>query len=147
MKKTTRIWLIILTIALPFSAQAKDVVYEWVDENGVTHLSSHPPAGQKAKKVNVFAGKSKANSVKPAPKATLAKQEPKEVTAPVVTKPAPVRKDPELCKQARKNLWNLKNRAHIYVQDNDTGERVLMPDDERQIRLEETEKQIEELCE
>ena len=146
MKKITLTWVISISMALSFAVQAKEVIYRWVDEKGVVHYSTHPPAGQKAEKVNLHSGKGK--GVKPAPAKTAKQPAPEPETAkpqPEAAKPASL-KDPELCKQAKQNLWNLKNRGRIYILDQETGERRAMPDEERQQRIEETEKEIADYC-
>ena len=150
MRNITLIWLFALAVTTTFNTQAKEVVYKWVDKNGVIHYATHPPAGQKAEKVSVYANNK--NAAKPAPKGEPKQQEQEQepqATVPATTtpEPAPSRKDPKLCEQARKNLWNLKNRGRIYILDSDTGERMAMPDEERQLRIEETDKDIEEFCE
>lgn len=112
-------------------------VYTWTDENGVTHYGEHPPKGVNAKKINARTGHSEPT---PAPAAATP-----ESTAEAAQE-APNYKDPERCDAARKNLDTLTSGARIRIPD-ENGNMRYLADDEREAKVAETEKIIEESCE
>jgi hypothetical protein len=115
-------------------------VYTWVDENGVTHYGEQPPQGATAKKINARTGHSE-----PTPTDTPATTD--KSAAPASDQAAPQStKDPERCEIAKKNLETLKSNARIRVPDGNGNTRFLL-DEERQSKLDETEKVIDESCE
>lgn len=110
-------------------------VYTWTDENGVTHYGEHPPKGVNAKKINARTGHSEPTPTPETPEA-----------APETAQPAaPNFKDPERCEAARKNLDTLTSNARIKIPD-ENGNMRYLTDDEREGKVTETEKIIEESC-
>ncbi|UTW45228.1 DUF4124 domain-containing protein [bacterium SCSIO 12696] len=153
MKRLSLLWVFTALLVLPFSGQAKEVIYKWVDKDGVAHYSSHPPAGQKAEKVKVYGKKgssvdvSKNNKLVTQQTQATPQPQPTETVAPPATvEPPPSRKNPEHCEKAKKNLWNLENYPRLRIEDPDTGERRMMSDDEKQQYMDEANAQVKEFC-
>jgi hypothetical protein len=114
-------------------------VYTWTDEKGVTHYGEHPPQGATAKKINARTGHSE-----PTPTETPAT--PEKSPTPSAEQAPQSTKDPERCEIAKKNLETLKSNARVRVPDGNGNTRFLL-DEERQSKVDETEKVIEESCE
>jgi hypothetical protein len=117
-------------------------VYTWTDTQGVTHYGEHPPKDVTAKIINARTGHSE-----PVPVETPATEEAQAQTQSADQVPTnQPRKDPERCDIARKNLETLKGNARIRMPDGDGNMRLLSPE-ERDGKLAEMEKAIEESCE
>lgn len=133
-----------LMLALSATAMASQV-YKWVDAQGVTHFGAQPPQGQEATTVNT------ATPPRPAPAQpvpTIKEQNDpeqaaidKEVKKQVATQEAERK---TYCLNARTNLAQLENNPRLLIND---GEEVRRLDEnERQERIGELKKSIEENC-
>lgn len=113
-------------------------VYKWVDDNGVTNFSEHPPKNTKSEELRPNIGHS----------------EPVNYETPAAAADQPVAeteatqqslKDPERCEIATKNLETLQNFGRVRVRNEDGSFHYLSEEEQRE-RLESTRKSIDEAC-
>lgn len=140
-----------LLLALMVSAMAQAEIYRWVDENGVTIYSEVPPPDGEADRVKIA----------PAPSTT-----PEEAQRPLKAEMQTLedyREDRQLasqkrqkeeldrqlheenCRNAKDNLENLITASRRLVQMPD-GSYVRLTEQERQQRMDEARKHIDEFC-
>lgn len=104
--------------------------YRWVDENGTVKYADRPPEGVKAEFIKFASTKHS----KPGQQATTQQGEDEGDTASgprrLETLPA---KDPELCKQAQRNLKALE-AARIRITELDGSKRVLNEEEKEEQR-------------
>lgn len=142
-----------LLLALSTSALAGQV-YKWVDAQGVTHFGAQPPEGQEATSVSTAVPKPRpalpqldseaAKSPAPLPESTPVgnqKAIDEKVKAELATQEAERRK---YCDTIRTNLAQLQNNPRLRAEIN--GEVRRMTEEERQSRIKEAEKAINENC-
>ncbi|KIH85427.1 DUF4124 domain-containing protein [Pseudomonas batumici] len=120
-------------------------IYKWVDAQGVTHFDAQPPAGQAATVVTPAIGNAPAPPPRPAVPASTPVGDQQAVDAKVKKQIA----DQEVarkayCEKVRTNLAQLENNARVREEVN--GEQRRLSEEERQARLKETRKNIEENC-
>lgn len=127
-----------------------DVVYRWIDENGVVNYTQQLPRGVKAQKITTRLG---APSViadvgeiteTGEPRALSDQQQAmlEELKAAELARQQEVVKIRQAnCKQSREVLTNLSLTARIRVRDSSGSERV-MGEDERQRRIDEAQQGI-----
>ncbi|MEJ2565650.1 MAG: DUF4124 domain-containing protein [Gammaproteobacteria bacterium] len=136
-----------ILILAPLSAQA--VFYKWVDENGVTQYTQSPPPSGGYQEMSSPPPPASTSEQQPA--ATASPQQ-DSTSAPAKT-PSP---DPQMqakrqhaleqnCQIARQNLDLLENHARLRVKAADGSLRV-MSEQEKQAKLEETRKMLDENC-
>lgn len=160
MKKTIALAsLLALALGVPAAEAAK--FYKWTDEKGVTHYTiDPPPAGAKASEVRVKtpshsgaatdAGTGAGPKGAPAagPKGPAGKPAAGKSEAAKEQKPTP--KGPEQyaekCKNLRSNLQAMQEHAQVKVQG-EGGEARVLTDDEKNARLDATQREIKAFCE
>ncbi|MCU1737406.1 MULTISPECIES: DUF4124 domain-containing protein [Pseudomonas] len=133
-----------LLLALSPLCQAGQI-YKWVDAQGQTHFDAQPPTGQTATVVTPAIGNVPAPPPSPAVPASTPLGDQKAIDAKVKKQIADqevVRK--AYCEKARTNLAQLENNARVREEVN--GELRRLTEEERQARLVETRKTIEENC-
>lgn len=123
------------------STYAAKSYYKWVDENGVTHYSAHPPGERKSTKVRTTNLKPNSNST--AASQTTPNSSSNEDTAASPEEEEP-KKDPALCKQARENLKIMEENSRIKVKDGDDYR--FLADDEIKKRKQEANKIVKDHC-
>ena len=124
-------------------------VYKWVDDRGVTHFSAEPPVNQKAESI-------KTNSFQPkVPEKTAAQiaaeeaqasartqaEVDREVRQKVAEEEAALKK---YCSEIRHNLAQLESNPRVMAQVD--GQPTRLTEEERQARITEIKKSIEERC-
>ncbi|WP_191489662.1 DUF4124 domain-containing protein [Pseudomonas sp. FEN] len=119
-------------------------IYKWVDAQGVTHFDAQPPAGQSATVVTPAVG-----NVPAPPRAALPTSAPVGDQNAVDAKVKKQIADQEAarkayCEKVRTNLAQLENNARVREEVN--GELRRLTEEERQTRLLEARKAIEENC-
>ncbi|MCC2637609.1 MAG: hypothetical protein K0Q68_1328 [Moraxellaceae bacterium] len=164
MKRT----LCLLSLVAPLLATAPAEAakfYKWTDAQGSTHYSADPPpaSASKASEVRVRSrqadepeaeqaevtgeGAKPATAGKPA---AAAKPAAKEAAAEGKDKNAAAAKGPEQyaekCKQLRSNLQSMEEHARVKEAD-DKGEVRVLTDEEKNARLDATQRQIKAFCE
>lgn len=137
------------------TAQA-DKFYKWVDDQGVTHYTSRPPADKPAKTVNVSSGETSEQQdespdskpeTNPGPK--QAKEPPKPAEPSEAEKQELARikqKNAEYCEIARRNDYQLNYRDRARVTDPNTGEMRYLTDEELAAERVKAKGQIEQYC-
>lgn len=136
-----------LLLALSTTAMASQV-YKWVDDKGVTHFGANPPQGQAATSVNTVIAQPKAptTAAKPTPPSEdRGSAEQKAIDAKVkqqVAEQAAERK--KYCETVRTNLAQLQNNPRLRTEIN--GEQVRLGEDQRQEKIAEAQKAIQENC-
>ncbi|HTF84513.1 MAG TPA: DUF4124 domain-containing protein [Cellvibrio sp.] len=119
-------------------------VYKWVDENGVTHFSEHPPKNTQTEVIKPKTGHSEpvnyesAAPTNNADAAATAQQQAEEDVARAL-------KDPTRCAVARKNMETLQNFGRVKVKGEDGSFHYLTPE-EQQERIRSTQQAIDESC-
>ncbi|MGY2236471.1 DUF4124 domain-containing protein [Pseudomonas gingeri] len=120
-------------------------IYKWVDAQGVTHFDAQPPPGQTATVVTPAIGTPPPPPPRPEVPASTPVGDQKAVDAKVRKQVA--ERDATLkvfCDKARTNLAQLQNDPRVREEVN--GELRRLTEEERQTRLLETRKAIEENC-
>jgi len=143
MKRLSTLALCLFALVIGNPATAAKV-FKWVDENGVTHFSEHPPKNTASTRINPKIGHSEpvnydsAAKTETSPDNAAARKAEEELARSL--------KDPTRCAAARKNRETLQNFGRVRVKnENDDGFHYLTPD-EQQERLRATDKAIEESC-
>ncbi|MGE8500512.1 MAG: DUF4124 domain-containing protein [Pseudomonas sp.] len=135
-----------LLLALSASAMASQV-YKWVDEQGVTHFGSQPPQGQQATSVNTATPPPRPTEQKPAAPNLESAADPeqaavdKKVKREVAAQKAELKK---FCETVRTNLAQLENNPRVRVEID--GEMQRMNEEQREQRINEAKKSINENC-
>jgi len=133
-----------LLLALAPTVMAAQV-YKWVDAQGVTHFGSQPPEGTSASAVNTNTAPPKSNFPLPTPKPTPPPSvDDKQKAVDDKVKQEVAQQEAQRCAKARENLAQLKNNPRIRVEDK--GGYRYINEDERQARIGENEKAIQESC-
>ncbi|NBB13173.1 DUF4124 domain-containing protein [Pseudomonas sp. SLFW] len=138
-------WMILaatLTLAAGSTASQAAQIYKWVDAQGVTHFDAQPPVGQSAQELET----QKAVTPPPAPPVrTESSQEQQTVDAKVKKQiAAQEAKRKEYCETQRTNLAQLQNNPRVREEVN--GEFRRFTEEERQARIAEVKKSIDETC-
>ncbi len=140
--------LVLLLAAGSLHVGAADTYYRWLDNRGNPVHSDRPPP--KGIDYEVVSPQSGLKRVVPGDQGAV----PREIVPtvsndfePVARNPeATVRKNPEICKIARKNLETLDTFARVQVR-NDQGEFQYISDEERAAQRSEAVALIEKHCE
>jgi hypothetical protein len=148
-----RFGLMVLLALAPVLAQAQ-VVYKWVDENGRTQYSDHPPPqGVKFEQI----GGGAANAPPPpanAPAVNLSTQElefrKRQIEAAEKAKKEDddekaAKAKQQNCELARSRLKTMEDGGRI-LKPNANGEREYMGDDEIETERVKAEKQVADIC-
>jgi hypothetical protein len=137
------IFAAMITLALSATSQAAQI-YKWVDDQGVTHFDAQPPAGRQTQQIDIQKPPAPPapNSSKPA---IDGQAEQRAVDTEVKKKIAQEQnKRTEDCKILRTNLAQLQNNPRVREQVE--GGLKRLTEEERQGRITETQKAIEDYC-
>lgn len=136
----------ILAVTLLFTvspvSQAAQI-YKWIDAQGQTHFDAQPPADQPAQQIDT-------QKAPPAPPSSSApagsvKGDQKAIDTKVKKQIAVQEaKREKYCEDVRTNLVQLQNNPRLREEVN--GEMRRLTDEERQTRIAETQKAIEDNC-
>lgn len=145
MKKMFTIALCLASLASGSQVSAAKV-YKWVDDDGVTHFSAHPPKNTQTTVIKPKTGHSEpvhygSDGAVITPKeagAAVAQQQADEELAQSL-------KDPTRCAAARKNLTTLENFGRVKVKG-DNGELHYLTPEEQQEKIKATQQAINESC-
>lgn len=132
-------FLMLALLALSSTGHAAEKIYRWVDDEGVTHFTAHPPKNRESDLVRVQTGHS--DPVE-APE-TSPENEPASAN-PTNTANEQSLKNPERCSVARKNLKVLQTSARVQIQEE--GEIRYLDEAEQEARAEEARQAIAESC-
>lgn len=114
-----------------------DRVYQWTDEEGVTHFGAQPPAGVEAKEIRPRTGRSEP--------VDYGSSDEDQGPPPSLEGAEAYMPNPERCATARANLETLQRATRIRMTDDD-GEAYFLDDDARQRQIEEMQRVIEMDC-
>lgn len=135
---------ILLLCMLPLAGEAKQKLYKWVDKEGITHYSAHPPVNQEVETVDIRVGRGgKSQPAQPPRAEPPAKTQEKIASAPADTQTL---KDADKCKKVREDLNNLRTYPRVRIKDPTTGELRYMSPEEKELRLKLSEQQEKEFC-
>ena len=146
MRRTIFIGSLLLALAPTVMAAQ---VYKWVDAQGVTHFGAQPPEGTNASAVKTNTAPPKSNFPLPPPKPAA----PPSVDEKQKAVDDKVKQDvaqqeamrAQNCSQARENVAQLKNNPRVRVKE-ENGEYRRITEEERQARIVENEKAVQENC-
>ena len=124
-------------------------LYQWVDENGVTHFSERPPENQPdMQAVNYSPAPSISGTVgdeiSESTDTSQASDQSETTTQSNIQ--ASTGKDAELCKQAQDTIATFNNSTRIRVTDPNTGELRYLNEEEKAIQLERWQNQASLSC-
>jgi hypothetical protein len=133
----------LLAVATASPAADTQDIYKWTDDQGGIHYTQFPPQGQKAEKLHAVAPPAHmpevVNSMDQQNKEQLQGAKDAKQWAEIQK----IRRSN--CETANKNLVNLQRGGNVrYMGPN--GEVIRLTDEERQKRIDETNKQIKENC-
>lgn len=146
-----------LTLSLHAAPTWAGKFYKWVDAEGVTHYSLHPPADVvETEALNIKTSKKSQPSEEEETDADAVTDADGETTTEEVTEEKAALSPEELakiakeeqanCDKARKNLHTLKNRTRIVSPDKKTGGKSYLSDQEREKWIAESNEVISEFC-
>jgi molecular chaperone DnaK (HSP70) len=139
-------WMILaatLTLTVGSATGQAAQIYKWVDAQGITHFDAQPPAGQSAQEIDV----QKPVTPPPAAPATRAGPDQEQQAADAKVKrqvAAQEAKRKEYCETQRTNLAQLQNNPRVREEVN--GEFRRFTEEERQARIAEVRKSIDDTC-
>lgn len=120
-------------------AYSAEKIYRWVDDEGVTHFTAHPPKNRDSDLVRVQTGHSD-----PTKASETASEDQPANTEQANTPTQQSRKDETRCSIARENLKVLQTSARVQVQEDD--EVRYLDEEEQRERAEQARQIIAESC-
>ena len=138
-----------LMLAAPLQA---DEIYKWVDEEGVTHYSQQPPPSGNAARVGVDSPpdeeieRERREMEATGERLDARREERREEEREERTDAAEREQRKQRCADLRSSLGKLTENRRLLVPDGEGNVRRL-PEEERQERVAERRRQIEEQCE
>lgn len=140
MKHLAIIGFLFAGLVISHPALSSGKVYTWTDAQGGVHYGERPPKDTKAKLVRTRTGHSD-----PAPEAAPAAT-PQDSAAQQPQPTVGVEKNADQCASARQNLTTLKGYARVKIADAN-GETRYLSEEEKQQKMDETQKVIDQVCE
>jgi hypothetical protein len=139
-------WMILataLTLAVGTATSQAAQIYKWVDAQGVTHFDAQPPAGQTVQEIDIQ------KPVAPPPAAPAGRPDADQQQQAIDTKvkkqvAADAAKRKAYCDRQRTNLAQLQNNPRVREEVN--GEYRRFTEEERQARIAEVKKSIDDTC-
>ncbi len=132
-------FLMLSVLAFSGASQAAEKIYRWVDDEGVTHFTAHPPKNRESELVRVQTGRSdpvkKEDSTPESQSANTNQGDPATQQG---------RDDAYRCSIAQENLRVLQTSARVQVQEN--GEIRYLNEEEKRERTEQAQQIINESC-
>ncbi len=120
-------------------AYSAEKIYRWVDDEGVTHFTAHPPKNRESDLVRVQTGHS--DPVKTSTTASEDQPANADQAGPATQQS---RRNDTRCSSARENLKILQTSARVQVQEND--ELRYLNEEEQRERAEKARQIIAESC-
>ncbi|MDZ7787474.1 MAG: DUF4124 domain-containing protein [Halofilum sp. (in: g-proteobacteria)] len=137
-----------LVLSAPLQA---DEIYKWVDEEGVTHYSQQPPPSGDAARVGVDSPpdeeleRERQEMEATGERLEARREERREAERQARTNAAEREQREQRCADLRSSLSKLTENRRLLVPDGEGNVRRL-PEEERQERVAERRRQIEEEC-
>ncbi|MEN4752835.1 DUF4124 domain-containing protein [Pseudomonas sp. Ps21-P2] len=132
-----------LTLAVAPAVSQAAQIYKWVDAQGVTHFDAQPPAGQAAQEINTASPVTAPPAPPPQNQDGVREQEAVDakVKKQVAVQEAKLK---EACDGQRTNLAQLQNNPRVRQEVN--GEFRRFTEEERQARIAEVKKYLDDQC-
>jgi hypothetical protein len=133
-----------LTLALGPATGRAAQVYKWVDAQGVTHFDAQPPAGQATQTIDTGQPVSAPAAAPPQDQGDGAREQEAvdaRVKKQVAAQQAQLK---EACDEQRTNLAQLQNNPRVRQEVD--GEFRRFTEEERQARIAETKKYLDDQC-
>ena len=149
--KTPALFGLALGLALAAPLQA-DEIYKWVDEEGVTHYSQQPPPSGDADRIGVDTPpeeeieRERREMEKTGERLEAQREERRAAEQQAQENAAEREQREQRCAELRSSLKKLTENRRLLVPDGEGNVRRL-PEEERQQRVAERRRQIEEECE
>ncbi len=140
-KNTVVALMFALLMASPLVAE-QEILYKWVDADGITQLSDRPPKGVKYERIKVRKSSSGETTSSTGQSVKTDSEENAEVKQQISKAQAQMA---EACKVAKANLHTLNTASRISVGADDGGKR-LMTEEERAAKKKETQASIDNFC-
>lgn len=140
-----------LLLGLSASSSQANIIYTWVDANGVTHYSQQPPEDAQTP---THTDKLYSDDLKPkqigtvAPSSPIVKNQAQtdlEKTAAAINQ-ADSAQAKQICENARHSLNVLTTHAKLNKKNKQTGEVVAMTEEQRQASISEQKERIKLFC-
>lgn len=131
--------LILAMLAFSGAGHAAEKIYRWVDDEGVTHFTAHPPKNRESELVRVQTGRS--DPVK-APETSPDREQDRTDQNNAARQQS--RDDAYRCSIAQENLKILQTSARVQVQEG--GEIRYLNEEEQRERAEQARQIIDESC-
>lgn len=132
--------MLAITLSLtPLVSQAEQI-YRWVDDEGTTHFTSHPPKGRQSEALRTHTGHSEPVDYSSQYPARTEADNPETQAAAGESRQASQQELDEACERARQNLEVLERGGRIATQAEDGSNRYL--DEEELAERAETARQI-----
>ncbi|MEF8833432.1 MAG: DUF4124 domain-containing protein [Halofilum sp. (in: g-proteobacteria)] len=138
-----------VVLSAPLSA---DEIYKWVDEEGVTHYSQQPPPAGEAARVEVDSPpdeeleRERREMEATGQRLEAEREERREAEQQAQENATERAQREQRCAELRSSLGKLTENRRLLVPDGEGGVRRLS-EEERQARVAERRRQIEEQCE
>jgi hypothetical protein len=158
MKTTITLAALLGFLLITTPVNASEQFYKWTDAQGATHYTTDPPPKNINNATEVKIGTKlpsgsqeasepkKADTAKADPKAEKKdKEKNKDSTASKTSNTKPPAQYAEKCKQLQGNLQALQDHP-LVKETNDKGDVTVLGGDEKQSRLDETQRQIKAFC-
>lgn len=143
-KKVLINFILAILLALPVTAHTA-TYYRWVDDQNVTHYTTHPPEDRASEKVNIYGSKkSTATPATQITEPTPANADQQAANSPDQANTKP-KKDPKVCARARENLKTLQENAQIR-QRNEYGEDYILSEEQKAQEIEKAKEAIKKNC-
>lgn len=148
--KMPAMWGLALGLMLCAPLQAGEI-YKWVDEEGVTHYSQQPPPSGEAARVGVDRPpdeeieRERREMQETGERLEARREERREAEQQAQEKAAEREQREQRCADLRSTLKKLTENRRLLVPDGD-GDVRRLPEEERQQRVAERRRQIEEEC-
>ncbi len=141
----------VITLGLISASAAFAELYKWKDEQGQVHYTQTPPPGGKAvetvraTKAPAGAGEAQKKLDEKLKQFNETREQRAKATEEKKAAEAEDAKRKENCEMAKRRLNGLEGSNRVYEYDS-KGERVRLGEEQRQAHIEETKKQIADLC-
>lgn len=132
-------FVILTMLAFSGAGYAAEKIYRWVDDEGVTHFTAHPPKNRESEVVRVQTGRS--DPVKNEEKASEEQPAKADQSEAAIQQS---RDDAYRCSVAQENLKVLQTSARVQVQEGD--EIRYLNEEEQRERAEQAQQIIAESC-
>ncbi|KPZ69797.1 hypothetical protein AN944_02779 [Shewanella sp. P1-14-1] len=126
------------------------VIYTWVDKDGVSHYSQQPPADVDSKKVYsediepAQVGYVPVKSVGSSSQSSTSEMDLDQKAALIKERDA--EQAASICESAKHSLNVLNTYQHLHRKDADTGEEIVITEEERLAQIEKNEERKQLFC-